>query len=70
MMRISGKQWFLRFSVPLMAALLWAIPVSLEASILLPDHSPPDLDELLSEADTDVGASSTASVQSDRRSAD
>lgn len=38
-------------SVPLLAALLWGLPCSLEASIVLPDETPLDLEQLFADAE-------------------
>jgi len=61
-----GNQWFMRLSVPMMAALLLATGFfgfaggSIEASILLPDESPMDIERML--ADTDSRRSASASA--------
>ncbi len=62
MNRVSGKLWYLHTSVPLLAAILWAVPVSLQASILLPDETPLDIEQLLADADLQSGSSSSSST--------
>jgi len=69
MRQTLDNQWFMRLGVPIMAALLLTTGFfgfasgSVEASILLPDESPMDIEQMLADADSrrSSGASSASS---------
>ncbi len=53
MKRLPGKPAIYAMSMPLLAAMLWAIPSTSQASILLPEQVPFDLEQLAADADSD-----------------
>lgn len=53
MFRTSGTQWLFYGSVALLAAAFWAVPGSLKASILLPDQSLREGEQLLAESEVE-----------------
>jgi len=63
-----GQYWDLRKSLLLIAAMLWAFPGSLQASILMPEEVPLYIDQLIADAEAIEGASSSsAPVPADSR---